>query len=105
MNLPDQQLPTITPISSGESTRATTPRDFVGYSLPTIRGADENSGSAVLGATIRAPLQSSAEGWKIFGIAWYWWVVMIAAIIALGRLVAERFRTHRQLAARLAKHS
>lgn len=33
----------------------------------------------VLGATndTIAPLQASNHGWKLFGIAWYWWVIWI----------------------------
>lgn len=81
------------------------PHDFVGYDLLTIRGNDGNSGNAILGATIQAPLQPSAEGWKVFGIAWYWWVVVLALIVILGRLVTKKLRAHRQPATHLVPHS
>lgn len=31
-----------------------------------------------------AVLEPSAEGWRIFGIAWYWWVLIAAAGVAIG---------------------
>ncbi|MDB5180086.1 MAG: hypothetical protein JWN12_718 [Candidatus Saccharibacteria bacterium] len=98
VNMPDQQLPTIVPVSDAKSTMPAMSRDFVSYSLPTIGG---KSDAAVLGAAIQTPLQPSSQGWKIFGVAWYWWVLAIAAIVVLGRLVMERFQTHR----RVAQHS
>jgi hypothetical protein len=26
-----------------------------------------------------APLQPSNQGWKLFGVTWYWWALIIAA--------------------------
>ncbi|MFZ3009677.1 MAG: hypothetical protein WA030_01495 [Candidatus Microsaccharimonas sp.] len=33
------------------------------------------------------PFQASAEGWKIIGVAWYWWVVTIGGIVGLYYLI------------------
>lgn len=41
-----------------------------------------------------APLQASEEGWRLFGVAWYWWLMaaaaMTAAILALKRLRSQQ---------------
>jgi hypothetical protein len=51
---------------------------------------------AVLGATndTAAALQSSNHGWKVFGVAWYWWALIIALGYYLGRLL-QRLQNRR----------
>lgn len=34
-------------------------------------------------AEAKVPLRQSAEGWKIFGTAWYWWGVVLLAVILI----------------------
>ena len=33
------------------------------------------------------PLQATTEGWKIIGVAWYWWVATIGGIVGLYYLI------------------
>lgn len=44
----------------------------------------------VLSQSIDAPLVSSQQGWKLFGVAWYWWLGCIA-ILGLAWYTAYRF--------------
>jgi hypothetical protein len=39
-----------------------------------------------------AAVESSPEGWKFFGVAWYWVVLLIAAIAAIWFAAARRLR-------------
>lgn len=44
------------------------------------------AGAHTTAASSEAPVQRSAEGWKLFGIAWYWWAI---AGVAIGVLVVS----------------
>jgi hypothetical protein len=52
--------------------------------------------SGVLGVAVRqpmVPLQSSNQGWKLFGITWYWWVICAGSIYYVSRrLVGSKLR-------------
>jgi hypothetical protein len=37
----------------------------------------------VLGAASNAPLRATSQGWKIAGVAWYWWVLTIGVGMGL----------------------
>lgn len=63
------------------------------------RGADEDR--EVLGtqtelpgivaqAPTDAPMEATTDGWKIFGIMWYWWAVLLGAIAAIWALLSAR---------------
>lgn len=43
-----------------------------------------------------APLQASEEGWRLFGVAWYWWLMAVAAMTA-AMLVLKRLRRQQAL--------
>jgi hypothetical protein len=47
-------------------------------------GEDNN----VLGAqTDRSVLQATDQGWQFLGLLWYWWIVIIGALIGLAALI------------------
>jgi hypothetical protein len=80
-------IPAFTPPAPA---RPTPGANFVGSTTlvdpPAVLGTqtakDNNSG--VLGTSDKvAAIAPSAQGWKIFGVAWYWWVLMIAAVAAI----------------------
>jgi hypothetical protein len=56
--------------------------------------------SAVLGVkvndTTKTPLRVSSQGWMIFGIIWYWWVIILVATYYLGRRAID-IRNRRRL--------
>lgn len=37
-----------------------------------------------------AAIEPSSEGWKLFGLAWYWWMLIVAAVAAIWYAVARR---------------
>lgn len=39
-----------------------------------------------------APLQPTHQGWKIFGIVWYWWLLGIVTGYFIGRFMRRRLR-------------
>jgi len=41
--------------------------------------------SVTLGPTVKsaAVLEPSEEGWRLFGIAWYWWMTLVAVIVSI----------------------
>lgn len=46
----------------------------------------------------QAILQPSEEGWRLFGVAWYWWLMAIAAITAAAIVVKKiRIRSKQTL--------
>lgn len=55
-----------------------------------ILGAQDlkGSGKDILGDT--AALTPSATGWKLLGVAWYWWLLLVAVILALWRYLVVR---------------
>jgi hypothetical protein len=75
------------------------PRDQPHYgSLPSSSGYLANAmvlspaQKQVLGAS-SAPLQASGEGWRIYGVAWYWWVIALlggAGLFMAGKLILAR---------------
>lgn len=60
----------------------------------TSEGDDQND-TAILGAqTSKQPaaatpaLEATEDGWKIFGLAWYWWLLILAAVAAIWWAIA-----------------
>lgn len=50
-----------------------------------LANADEESSdrritTAGVGSVATLPIQASEEGWRLFGFAWYWWLVAAGAI-------------------------
>lgn len=86
MSLPSQQLPTITPVTDANSSAFAVPQTFVSYGLSNL-GNNVDGGSGIIGTMNHRILQPSAAGWRIFGIAWYWWLGVIGSTVALGALV------------------
>jgi len=41
--------------------------------------------SVTVGPTVKtaAVLEPSEEGWRLFGIAWYWWMTLLAVIVSI----------------------
>lgn len=54
--------------------------------LNVSRPAIVMSGSSSMNSAI--PLRSSAQGWQLFGVAWYWWTTI--AIAGAGGLILRR---------------
>jgi hypothetical protein len=38
------------------------------------------------------PIQATEEGWILFGVAWYWWLLAIGALVYAGRWLVLRRR-------------
>lgn len=49
---------------------------FNKYSPYAVAGAKQQASVA------EVPLERSAEGWRILGVAWYWWAIVAVAIVA-----------------------
>ncbi|HEY8886813.1 MAG TPA: hypothetical protein VIM31_04950 [Candidatus Microsaccharimonas sp.] len=101
--LPTTQDPTDALVDQSPSTPAVTPAN----SDPIMRsGRDEittGNDSGVLGNTITAPGQTSptttvatiastSSGWSIFGLLWYWWILILAALTAIAWYVIAAIR-------------
>jgi hypothetical protein len=98
VSMPDQSLPTITPIGAKTNTGSTMLQSGDGRSLSNTIGNTETD-SAVLGTMDKTPLRSSVAGWMIFGTAWYWWVAIIGVLFVGWKLLKKFVIT------RVAEHS
>lgn len=46
------------------------------------------SGGEVLGVSRETPyLEATDQGWRFFGLLWYWWIVMATALVGLAYLI------------------
>lgn len=57
---------------------------FNQYSKYAVAGAEQP-------ASIEAPIAQSAEGWKILGIAWYWWGAIVVILSGIFLSVKKGF--------------
>ena len=78
---------TTTPAAE-EYPSSTTPQPVDAQVLAGLDGDDETRGDAAITSTASA-ITPSEQGWKLFGLAWYWWI-LIAAIIISGWLWTVR---------------
>lgn len=90
LELPDASIEPVTPVSRDVPVTTRMPSRYAAYTFP--GAADYGSGASVLGATIKAPLQSSPEGWKFFGISWYWLVLLVLVVFVTLRVVKNQLR-------------
>lgn len=69
----------IQPVVDSSDTQSTADQDsqVLGAKTTTLPGSDKV-----------AAIAPSGEGWKIFGIAWYWWLVVLAGIAGIWWLTA-----------------
>lgn len=49
-----------------------------------VLGAESSKSPATLSASTAQPITPSANGWTFFGIAWYWWLLLLALMIGVG---------------------
>lgn len=61
-----------------------------------VLGAQTKKNGEVLAAETAAVIAPTTQGWKILGILWYWWALMIAAVVAIWWFLARRFGTQAQ---------
>lgn len=61
-----------------------------------VLGAQTKNNGEVLGAETAAVITPTTQGWKILGILWYWWALIIAAIAGIWWFLAARRRTQAQ---------
>lgn len=78
---------TTTPATS-EYPTASDPQEIDAEVLASLNNSAENQGDAEITSTATAVTRSE-QGWKLFGLAWYWWV-LIAAILVSGWLWTVR---------------
>jgi hypothetical protein len=99
--LPTTQNPTDALVNQTPSTPAVTQ----GATRPTVQSGPNdvttNTDAGVLGSTVTSPEQAqptkivasiapTANGWSIFGLLWYWWIV-IAGILFTAWLMVKKF--------------
>lgn len=86
-----------TTVNGGTTQSVTTLRN-AGSSAPTedVLGAQTKKSGEVLGAETAAVITPTTQGWKIFGILWYWWALIIAATVGIWWLLARRLRSQAQ---------
>lgn len=85
LSLPDAPLDEVKPLPTGVNTTMSTPSRYTAY---TFSGTGYEGGDkSVLGDSTQTPLQSSAEGWKFFGISWYWLFVAATVVYVGWRIV------------------
>ncbi|HEY5695597.1 MAG TPA: Ig-like domain-containing protein [Candidatus Saccharimonadales bacterium] len=49
-----------------------------------VLGAESEKSPATLSASTVQPIAPSSSGWTLFGIAWYWWLLLLALMIGVG---------------------
>lgn len=77
-----KKLPEVKEFSSTNGGRGT---GYTANVLPTIRGYEGEP--TVLGAVNVAALQPSDQGWKIAGVLWYWWLLVVGVIVGVAFLL------------------
>lgn len=92
---------TVTPdtTGTGETTSQSTTilrNTETGAVTDDVLGAQTKKSGEVLGADTAAVIAPTTQGWKILGILWYWWALMIAAVVAIWWFLARRFGTQAQ---------
>ena len=78
---------TTTP-AAAEYPTASDPQEIDAEVLASLNDIDETQGDAEITSTATA-ISRSEQGWKLFGLAWYWWV-LIAVILVSGWLWTVR---------------
>ncbi len=74
----------------GSSTVASTNYQYPSSALLSIYGTQVTT-QAVLGASSTGTvLEASPQGWRLFGMAWYWWILMIGGVVGLAAFVRNR---------------
>lgn len=68
------QLPTIPELHKGLNAGSST------FVLPNVR-APQYPSAQVLGAHDAMPLRATTEGWRIYGFAWYWWLIALGSVV------------------------
>lgn len=68
----------------------------IGATSDNVLGAQTKKSGDVLGAETAAVITPTTQGWKILGVLWYWWALIIAAVIGIWWLVAGRLRKQAQ---------
>ena len=61
--------------------------DFMNFAM--ANGKVYTPPAEVLGATA---LEPSSEGWRIFGVSWYWWGIGAIALVGSGLWVKKRYQ-------------
>ena len=79
----------------GLTTPFAVPESLTKEDIPPAPTSNTNADTAVLGAedakdsktdrsNVIAAVAPSAEGWKLFGIAWFWWVILGVILVIVG---------------------
>lgn len=95
--IPDQITPLAAPSSSLAATRVSPQA-----SSATIAADEEDAGEVLGTETKSTPLEQTAalspstEGWKVWGVAWYWYLLAAALIVGSWWLIAGRRRRRAQ---------
>jgi hypothetical protein len=79
---------TVASSNGPESTQSAADQDAAVLGIQTTK---DDSGVSDLAKNVAA-VESSPEGWKFFGVAWYWVVLLIAVIAAIWFAAARRLR-------------
>lgn len=64
--------------------------EAAGTTADDVLGAQTKKSGDVLGAETAAVITPTTQGWRIFGILWYWWALMFAVIGGIWWFIAAR---------------
>lgn len=91
-----------TPVRSSSTTGGTVnsaaPTQTNPSSDSSVLGAESSKSPATLSASTAQPITPSANGWTFFGIAWYWWLLLLALMIGVGSWAKVAMNRRRETA-------
>ena len=76
-----------------------TPKDDMAQSQTATRSKNTNYVVSVPATGARpAPFEQTSQGWIVFGVAWYWWAVLIIGIATAAVLINRFLTNHEKVA-------
>jgi len=94
IDVPDQAIQPIADIPTNATYRSQgSTSQFALYASPMITSGNSPE---ILGSITPTPLQPSTNGWKFFGIAWYWVLLALSIIFWIGAGINRQFSDRRQ---------
>lgn len=84
--------------NSGSTVHSAVPAQQNPTSDSSVLGAESSKSPATLSASTAQPITPSANGWTFFGIAWYWWLLLLALMIGVGSWAKVAMNRRRETA-------
>lgn len=92
INISERALPPVSPMLNGPYTLVGVASGSRQVSMVSAGVYSDESRASVLGVAAAAPIQPSPQGWKFFGVSWYWLFVVPVSLLVTAYLMRNTFR-------------